>query len=143
MNRNMNKKYMDVAGRYLCWHCQLPVSGKASIQYRVEEETVEDTHIFHETCVKGNEAARRGLTYKCPKCDGSGKEASNALKLWFKEDETIKLVTAGAIERNPSRYETGRFEELPNFSKPCELCDGEGYLAKEPIPVVVEWRKAP
>lgn len=131
----------DVAGRFLCEHCNDVVEGLASISYKIEDEFVEDLVFLHQTCLKPHNLAKKGLTHKCPKCNGSGKSYTDVLSLWSKNDGSMELVWASQVYRKPGIYNSGKFEVIKEKNTPCDLCDGEGFLAKEPIPVITEWRK--
>lgn len=137
----MSKGY-DEAGKFLCTHCNQSITGVAQVSYKLEEDFVEEWIMLHQTCVTPYKLAKKGLTHKCPKCLGTGKISTDTLNLWAKEDGQWELVTSSQMYRYQSRYNSGKFEVIKEYSKPCVLCDGEGYLAKEPVPVVVEWRKA-
>lgn len=138
----MSKVY-DIAGMFVCTHCTQSVNGLAHISYKLEDDFVEEWIMLHEACLKPYKLKKKGLVHKCPKCHGSGKTSTDTLNLWTKEDGSIELVWSSQMYRHQSRYNSGKFEVIKEVDKPCTLCDGEGYLAKEPIFVITEWRKAP
>jgi hypothetical protein len=128
-----------------CKHCTEEVIGQnnlARVYYKLEDDSIEEVYLVHEKCVKSFLVKSKGLLYKCPKCNGLGQESWDTLNLWTKEDGSMEVVWSSTIYKHPFRYTVGKFEKIKEKTKACSLCEGEGYLEKEPIPVVTEWRKA-
>lgn len=138
----MKKNQQSKTGVFLCGHCNNEVYGAASIRYRLEDDFVEDCVILHESCQRFYDLAKKGLVHKCPKCNGLGYKMIDTLSIWTGPVGTI-LVKGSDLYRHSSRYNEGKFDLVKEITKPCDLCSGQGYLEKEPIPVVTEWRKAP
>jgi hypothetical protein len=124
-----------------CKYCTKEVQGKANIAYTLNNGLVDDIIVLHDDCVKSYDLQKKNLIHKCPKCNGRGHETSDTLNLWTREDGSLELVWSSQMYRYHSRYNNGKFEKIKDRNKQCSLCDGEGYLAKEPIPVITEWRK--
>jgi ribosomal protein L37AE/L43A len=137
------KNQHDIAGMYVCSHCNESVNGLTYISYVIEEEFVEEWIMLHEKCLKLYKLAKKGLIHKCPKCNGAGNKTTDSLNIWTKEDGSMDLVRSSEMYAHPLHYTKGKCEKIKDFNIPCDLCDGEGYLAKEPIPVITEWHKAP
>lgn len=119
-------KYEQSTGMILCETCGKGISGAAHIMYSLDSDYVDETVIIHDECKRAFYAGQRGLKIPCPKCKTKGKTAGFDLTEVF---------------TNLGRGETAT-ERLSNPSRPCDLCDSFGYLAKEPISVVTDWKKA-
>lgn len=138
-----HKTYEKSSGMFKCAHCTKEVQGKAHVSYTLDSDYVDEIIVLHEDCIRPYKLNKKNLTHKCPKCNGSGNKSTDVLSLWTKDDGSMELVWASQMYHKPGRYNSGKFESIKEKTKPCDLCDGEGYLAKEPIPVITEWRKAP
>jgi hypothetical protein len=138
-----HKTYEKSSGMFKCAHCTKEIQGKAHVSYTLDSDYVDEIIVLHEDCVRPYKLNKKNLTHKCPKCNGSGNKSTDVLSLWTKDDGSMELVWASQMYHKPGRYNSGKFEAIKEKTKPCDLCDGEGYLAKEPIPVITEWRKAP
>lgn len=137
------KTQYDLAGMFVCTHCTNSVTGLAHIYYRLEDDFIEDWIILHQDCLKPYKLVKKGLTHKCPKCNGTGSKTTDSLNIWTKEDGSMHLVRSSEMYAHHSHFTKVKCEKIKDLNVPCDLCDGEGYLAKEPIPVITEWRKAP
>ena len=137
-----HKTYEKSSGMFKCAHCTKEVQGKAHVSYTLDSDYVDEIVVLHEDCIRPYNLNKKNLTHKCPKCNGSGHKSTDVLNLWSKDDGSMELVWASQMYHKPERYNSGKFEVIKETGKPCNLCDGEGYLAKEPIPVITEWRKA-
>lgn len=125
-----------------CKHCTKEVLGKAYVDYISSSNNMDEIVVLHEDCIRPYNLNKKNLTHKCPKCNGLGNKSTDVLNLWTKDDGSMELVWASQMYHKPGRYNSGKFETIKEKIKPCDLCDGEGYLSKEPIPVITEWRKA-
>lgn len=96
---------------------------------------VDAGEIWHQDCVYPWKQAQVGRTHKCPQCNGSRGttterpvyRSEGGYNGFFDKGEEIFLGTEKTFH-------------------PCSLCDGNGYLAKEPQPIVepakiVGWNK--
>ena len=112
-----------------CAHCNEDLEGTA---------TVHGERVFHTACVNAARQARAGRTYQCPKCSGSG---------WEFNDDFPEVEM-----QDPSEGYNGYFSNLVpvakmvHRSKKCDFCEGFGYLASKPKPIVepariVGWNK--
>src|SRR5690349_21455578 len=110
------EKIENGSGMFLCDCCQKPVDGKAVVGYRWESDYAEDHIIVHQDCAREFKAKQKGLIHKCPKCVGHG-------------ELTHREISFDLIDPKTTVYK-------------CSLCGGDGYLAKPPIPVIVDWKKA-
>lgn len=86
----------------------------------------------------------RGLVHKCPKCKTSGKmdhPKGKTLSIWVPVD----LGDYSDCSYNGCRGcpHCGEKQKFVIIKVPCDLCDGEGYLKKEPVPIrsVTGWEK--
>lgn len=114
------------SGMVLCYQCKKPVEGLAIIGYEFDSDYVENVIIIHQECSIAFLAKKKGLAVPCPKCETKGK---------------TKGFNMGEIFTNLGPRESVT-DRLLQVSKICDLCDGQGFLAKEPIPVVTDWKKA-
>lgn len=113
-----------------CAHYNRDLEGKA---------VVRGEKVFHEDCVNASRQAKAGRKHKCPKCSGTGWEYNG-------EVPEVEL-------HDPSGGHDGWFSNLVpvakmvHKSKRCDFCEGHGYLATEPKPIVeparvVGWSKS-
>lgn len=112
-----------------CTHCKAKLNGEA---------VVKDDLIFHPACENAFNQALQGRTFKCPKCEGSGCEYNGQ----FPEVEMVDPTDGYGGFHSPL-VPTAK---LVHKSKRCDFCDGHGYLATKPKPVVepariVGWSK--
>lgn len=107
-----------------CAHCNKGVVGEAFV--------FDDDEIVHVACRVPRERTRRGLVHQCPECHGSGKVPTGQR---LTRDNPVGEWPHGGV------YTVDAGPEM----KPCDLCDGEGLLAKPPTPVVetrtVGWKR--
>ena len=124
----MNMNYEKGSGQILCNHCKKGISGEAIIGYKYEDDYVEDHTIIHKNCLKSFQANKIGLAHECPKCKGSGSYGSSL----------------GAVIASPpyGKPDLRTAAEVIADETKCKLCEGHGYLAKPPIPVITDWKKA-
>lgn len=116
-----------------CAHCHKQMDDEAAM--------ISGTKLFHPDCCKVFSAATQGLPHKCPMCNGSG---------WEYDHEVPTIETF-----DPSFGYAGYFSPVETRvvmrreSKRCDLCNGVGFLAKAPTPIlqpaiperVMGWRK--
>lgn len=102
-----------------CAHCKRGIEGDAKVH---------GDSITHADCAQPYRMAKRGKTFKCPKCSGSGWE-------YNRDVHSTELY-------DPADGYNGYFSPLSSRvvtkheSKRCDFCEGDGYLAKEPQPIV-------
>ena len=112
----MGMHFEKISGELLCTHCSKPLRGDCVVDYHWEDDFVEDILIVHKACAEPYKMKQKGLPFECPKCNKAGKVPAHM-------DETGHITWPG--------------------TKPCDLCNGRGWLAKEPKPItkVVGWEK--
>lgn len=116
-------------GKVACSDCNEALDGKIIISYTFEGKTVKDTFFYHKRCHNRIEAIKKNLNIPCPKCQG---EATTRRKQIDCDDDCFNPRFGCSANHRPYIIEAA-----------CHFCDGEGYLANQPIPVITEWRKAP
>lgn len=141
----MNKD--DGIGCY-CDGCEKLIEGNAFVAYSTKPsseavgcpEIIAKTFITHnEVCLLLVRAKRNNLNYKCPKCNGQGSKFVDELLLNINENKQ-QLVFASELYSKPNRYQ-GSMESIKKITKSCDLCLGAGFLEKEPIPVITNWKR--
>lgn len=115
-----------------CGHCKKVVNGKAE---------VDGSLVLHDACASSYYAAQRGLRYRCPECRGSGWEYNRDVHSTESYDPAEGYNGWGGqlATRVVTRHEEKR----------CDFCRGQGFLAKEPKPImqpaqeakVIGWRR--
>lgn len=115
-----------------CQHCSQHIRGAAQI---------EGDLVLHAECAKQYHSAKNGRPYKCPVCCGSGVEYDREVLTTESFDPSDGRDGWGGPlrQRAVSRRER----------KDCELCNGIGFMAKEPTPImqpaqeakVIGWKK--
>lgn len=129
-------------GEIICWHCKKEILGEAIIGYKYDEDFVDEVIIVHKDCVKRYNLQKVGKIHQCPKCNGAGGHLKDTLNIYHVENKPPELVLSSEVQQNPARYHLENMEKVRDIKESCHLCDGDGYLAKEPIPVITDWRKA-
>jgi DnaJ-class molecular chaperone len=103
----------------ICEHCKTRISGAADITGEIA---------LHADCSDEYHAAKQGRPYRCPLCFGSGFEYNRDVH----EIETY----------DPSGGYNGYFSPVGTRvvtrreQKECDFCNGRGFLAKQPKPIV-------
>ena len=110
-----------------CAHCGQPIQGAAY---------VDGARVLHADCTTPYRAAKHGRTHKCPECKGSG----------WEYDRDVHEAKGRAIDDGTERGAWETYVESRHERKRCDFCDGHGYLATKPEPIieparVVGWRK--
>lgn len=108
----------DRYGHFLCNHCNDILRGHVEIAYKYEDDWPETAVGVHKACIPAYLAAQKGLKFPCPKCKTTG---------------LVEVTKAAPSPEGPCNY-TGE--------DTCSLCGGAGFLDKEPIPVIIDWKKA-
>ena len=116
----------------ICGHCKKIVHGKAEVY---------DSLVLHEDCWPAYFAAQRGLKHRCPQCSGSGWEYNRDVHSTESYDPADGYNGWGGpiATRVVTRHEEKR----------CDFCSGQGFLKKEPKPImqpaqeakVIGWRR--
>lgn len=127
------------AGEIECSHCSVGVSGEVVVSYTLEDDFVDSTFVLHKACVQPFKMARANKVHKCPKCNGTGIKSMDTLYVATKEGRT-ELVLASVIHQRPGNWYDWKMEKWKETTVPCSLCSGDGYLAKEPIPIITDWK---
>lgn len=109
----------DEVGHVACTFCKKGIIGEAFIGYSYEDDHPDQEWILHKDCVKPFKLAKRGKVHKCPKCSATG-----LVKVRVELDVRF----------------SGGYDHIME-PKTCDLCNGDGYLEKEPIPVITDWKK--
>lgn len=135
--------YERGSGQIVCDHCKKGISGEAVIGYKYESDYVDEAVIVHKDCVRPYKLQKAGKVHKCPKCNGQGSHLQDTMNIYYSETRSPEVVMSSMAYQFPERYRTGKLEKVRDLTKVCTLCDGDGYLEKEPIPVITDWRKAP
>lgn len=111
--------------KFSCNFCKKYISGACIILDLPENPDLEDKSvILHNECLLAFEAKEKGLNFRCPKCKGYGKYLKSAFV--HSTDDIFK-----------------EFFNSLNISQTikCDLCTGFGFLEKEPIPIIIDWKK--
>jgi len=101
--------------------------------------------VIHLRCSEAWHRAKRGLTHTCPKCSTSGKiddpkGRTETRTVPLGPGETPSCAYGGCrgcgMCMNDQKNATFKVQVT------CNLCKGEGYLAKEPTPIskIVDWK---
>ena len=121
-----------------CKHCGKDILGKAVFL----------THgtAVHEKCLDEYQRYVSGYKWACPKCNTTGRVKDSVGRTYK------KLVPLGPGERPICAWDGCRgckfcIDKVKNVEVPsmveCDLCSGNGFLKKEPVPiqktVVVRW----
>ena len=120
-----------------CENCHYEVNGPA---------VVEGNFIFHTTCIDDYRRHIKGLNHQCPKCFTTGKMNEPCGLMEAKEvslayGEGSECGYSGCMGCHYCRNNVKSIRVPVQVT--CNLCDGEGWLTKEPTPItkVVDWKK--
>lgn len=119
-----------------CTHCKRRVEGSAHITTEM---------VFHQECIAPYRRHQMGLDYECPKCTTTGKMEDPQGRT---HEETVPLDygETPSCAYNDCRgcsYCHNKTKSITVTNKVvCNLCHGQGWLTKEPVPVtkIVDWK---
>ena len=118
-----------------CLHCNREILGEAWI---IPEGGV------HINCLEEYERVKNNLCYECPKCKKTGLIDDPSGEKTFKwvhlsPEETPMCAWNGCPGCKECRERVKTVSVTVRIK--CDLCDGVGYLTKEPKPIknVVDW----
>ena len=115
-----------------CKHCNQHIRGSAQIRGDL---------VLHEECAKEYQAAANGRPHKCPVCFGSGLEY----------DRDVHSVESFDVSDGRDGWggPVGHRVVTHRERKECDLCNGLGFTATKPTPIiqtaqeakVIGWKK--
>lgn len=114
-----------------CPHCQCALGIGVAVKI-VAPADRGILRLVHNGCFREWVAHTKGLKHRCPICGGKGTKNG---KVTARSAEGHVVDTGDGVGR--MEYDEVGWEQVA-----CTFCRGEGYLEKEPVPVVVQtgWR---
>jgi hypothetical protein len=122
-----------------CAHCQKPFVGGTS----AHSSTIRilTGSFVHDRCAQEFVAHSKGLVHPCPQCRTTGKVHTGRHERVTKQGG----IVTGQDPRSGIHYNERITwtEDVPVMAA-CELCRGQGYLEKAPMPITQQtgWRRA-